>query len=302
VPLAAWEEASNVSDSPDVSVVIASCSGPGDLRLCLESLMPQAADAEIIVAAPVSFRAGEVLSQFPGVSLIEAPEDTNVFRLRSLGLLEARGRFVALTEDHCILAPRWLERLRAARADGRSVVGGPVDSDLKGVRARALFLVEYAGLLPGGTAGRAVSGVNAGYDRRALEGCRLTWQDVFCENEVHDALALAGHEPHRVEDAWVRTRLRMSLREALSHLFQGGRRFGGYRRSRSSRAFRLLFPLLAPAVPGLLLWRIFRAVAQRRARWLPESLLAAPEMTLLVCAWSAGELSGHLWPVKNRED
>jgi hypothetical protein len=289
-----------VSDSPDVSVVIASCSGPDDLRLCLESVMPQAAEAEVIVAAPASFGAGQVVARHPGVRLIEAPDGTSVFRLRSRGINEARGSFVALTEDHCVVAPHWLERVRAARAEGHGVVGGPVDSDLKGVRARALFLVEYAGLLPGGTGRRAVSGVNAAYDRRALEGVRLTWQDVFCENEVHDALAGAGHVPYRVEDAWVRTRLRMSLGEAMGHLFRGGRRFGGYRRSRSSRAFRYFFPLLAPAVPGVLLARIFRAVVERRARWLPASLLAAPEMTLLLCAWSAGELTGHLWPARKQ--
>ena len=299
--MAAWEEASNVSDNSDVSVVIASCSGPEDLRLCLESMMPHAAEAEIIVAAPTSFGAGPVVSRFPGVELLEAPEGTSVFRLRSLGLARARGPFVVLTEDHCVVAPDWLERLRAPRPEGRCVVGGPVDSGLKGVRARALFLVEYAALLPGGKGGRAVSGVNAGYDRRALEGCRLTWQDVFCENEVHDALAEAGHVPYREEGAWVRTRLRMSLREALRHLFEGGRRFGGYRRARSSRAFRLSFPFLAPALPGLLLGRILRAVVERRASWLPGFLAAAPEMTLLLCAWSAGELSGHLWPARKQE-
>jgi len=127
-----------VSDSSEVSVVIASCSGPDDLRLCLESVMPHAAEAEIIVAAPTSFRAGPVVARFPGVILLEAPESTSVFRLRSLGLARARGRFVVLTEDHCVVAPDWLERLQAAHAEGRSVVGGPVDSGMKGVRARAL--------------------------------------------------------------------------------------------------------------------------------------------------------------------
>ena len=292
------EEASSTFDSPELSVVVACCSTADDLRRCLESLVPQARKAEVIVAAPNSSGFGEVVARFPRVDLLEAPAGSSVFRLRSLGLLRARGRFGVLTEDHCVPAPDWLERLATALAAGGSVVGGSVDCDLEGIRARALFLVEYAALLPGAPGGRAIAGVNAAYDRRALDACRRAWQDVFCENEVHDALAEAGHLPQRVEAAQVRTRLRMSLRDALAHLFRGGRRFGGYRRSRSSAAFRMFFPLAAPALPGILLWRIFRSVHKRRPAWLPSAVLAAPEMMLLLLAWSAGELSGHLRPAR----
>ena len=113
-----------------LSVVIASCSGEVALRRCLESLMPQARDAEVIVAFN-GFRAAAVLTddRFRNVRFVPAPADANVFQLRSLGVRKTHGASIALIEDHSMVGPAWVESLIDAQAKGWPVCGGPIDND-----------------------------------------------------------------------------------------------------------------------------------------------------------------------------
>ena len=286
---------------PDVSVVVASFSGEAVLRHCLESLEPQAAGAEVIVATDVEASGiSRLEARYPGFRFLRAPRGTSVFRLRALGIDQARGRLVALTEDHCTAAPGWLDALRASHGQGRAIVGGPVDN---GPPARgydwALYLCEYASQMPplGDGPARALSGVNVSYDRDLLAGCRGVWEDGFYENEVHDALQAAGHRLHRAGGARVATHLNLPLREAAAHLFRGGRRFGRYRSGRSSPAMRALLPLLpvaALALPALLTARALRSVAVRRPRELGATARALGYVVVLNSAWAAGEALGYL--------
>lgn len=285
---------------PDVSVVVASFSGEAVLRHCLESLEPQAAGAEVIVATDVEASGiSRLEARYPGFRFVRAPRGTSVFRLRALGIDQASGRLVALTEDHCTAAPGWLDALRASHGEGRAVVGGPVDN---GQRARtydwALYLCEYAAQMPPLRDGpaRALSGVNVSYERDLLAACRGVWRAGFYENEVHDALQAWGHRLHRSGSACVASHLSLPLREAAAHLFRGGRRFGQYRRGRSSPAVRALLPVAALALPALLTARALRSVAVRRPRQLGATARALGYMVALNSAWAAGEAVGYLRP------
>jgi hypothetical protein len=285
---------------PDLSVVVASFSGEAVLRHCLESLEPQAAGAEVIVATDVEASGiARLEARYPAFRFLRAPRGTSVFRLRVLGIDQARGRLVALTEDHCTAAPGWLDALRAAHGEGRPVVGGPVDNGQR-VRAYdwALYLCEYAAQMPPLRDGptRALSGVNVSYEREILAGCRGIWRDGFYENEVHDALQAAGHRLHRVGRASVASHLSLSLRDAAGHLFRGGRRFGQYRRGRSSPAVRALLPVAALALPALLTWRSLRSVALRRPGQIGSAARGLGYILALNSAWAAGEALGYLRP------
>jgi glycosyltransferase involved in cell wall biosynthesis len=283
---------------PEVSVVVASFSGEAALRRCLESLEPQTAEAELIVAAGVEAAAVDRLqARFPRLTLVRAPRGTSAFRLRAIGLEQARGRLVVLTEDHCTAAPGWLEALRAHHRAGHAVVGGSVENGLSdGSYDWALYLCEYAAHMPplGDGPARALSGVNVAYERDVLAGCRGVWQEAFYENEVHDAMRAAGHGLRRSGQARVSSHLALPLREAAAHLFRGGRRFGGYRRARSSGPLRALLPVGALALPGLLTWRVVRAVAARRPRRLAATARGLPYIVALNSAWAAGEAVGYL--------
>jgi len=282
----------------DVSVVVASFSGERALGRCLESLEPQCAAAEVIVATDADADGVVRLeARFADFRFIRAPRSTTVFRLRAMAVELAGGRLVALTEDHCAAAPGWLDALRAHHRMGHAIVGGPVENGLAG-RAYdwALYLCEYAAHMPplGDGPAPALSGVNVAYDRQVLLGCRSVWQEAFYENEVHDALQASGHRLQRSGAAAVSSHLSLPLRDAAAHLFRGGRRYGRYRRARSSPAVRALLPVAALALPALLTWRVVRAVAARRPERLGITARGLAYIVALNSAWAAGEALGYL--------
>jgi glycosyltransferase involved in cell wall biosynthesis len=292
---------------PDVSVVVASFSGEPALRRCLESLESQCAEgAEVIVASDLEASLREPLAaRFPRVRFLQAPRGSGVFRLRARGVAEARGRLVALTEDHCTASPEWVDSLLAASRAGHPVVGGPVENGLEeGTYDWALYLCEYGAHMPPLPEGPAeiLSGLNLAYDRALLDRCRETWREAFHENEVHDALRaqVPGFALHRVEKAVVTSHLDMSMTEAMAHLFQGARRYGRHRKSISPSGVRLLLPLATVALPPLLVWRELRNVAARRPRLLGKTVRGLPYIASLVSAWSAGEALGYLAPAPRR--
>lgn len=287
------------NDKPfEVSVVVASFSGEASLARCLGGVVGQGVAAEVIVpttVAPEALRRLE--ASYPDVRFVAAPVEEDVFRLRSRGIGLARGRLIVLTEDHCITPPGWLRAYVEAHREGRAVMGGAVEH-APGLRVRdwALYCCEYAGFMPPVAEGSAsiLSGVNAAYDREALLGCRETWRDGFHENEVHDALRGAGHPLHLVEGATVQSAFSLPLRHGMAHLFAGGRRFGGYRRSRSTAVARGFWVAASPAVPLVLLARIVRSVAGRRPDRVGALVRGLPHMLVLLLAWSAGEAWSYL--------
>ncbi len=281
----------------DVSVVVASFSGEAALARCLESLDAQTTGCEVIASTDLEGEALARLSaRFPRARVLTAAPGTSAFRLRSLGVVEARGRLIALTEDHCTAAPGWLAALSAAHAAGHAVVGGVVENGrAAGAYERALYWCEYAAQMPPLPEGPSafLSGVNVAYDRDVLLALRHVWQEVFYESEVHAALRAAGQRLHRAPSAVVTSHLDFAFGEALAHLRRGGRRYGRERIARSGPAQRALLCLGVPAVPALLLWRVVAAVVSRRPRELGHLLLALPHAACLVTAWGAGEALGY---------
>src|SRR5688572_13283692 len=287
-----------------MSVVVASVSGEPALVRCLDSLLPQANETEVIVATALEQATVDRLGEwFPTVRWLSVP-GASVFRLRSLGLAQAHGRYVALTEDHCTFAATWLAALTEACRRGATVVGGPAENGLVRSWHRALYLFEYSAWLPTGPADRVeiLCGVNVAYERDALWSCASVWQEVFHENEVHDALRRRGHRLLMAKDARVRTHLAMSPFASLAHLFEGGAAFGTYRRQHSGSIFARLWVLAIPLVPLVHLWRIVGRVA--RSGWTATGhfLQSLPELVCLIAAWTAGEAAGYLGIGPRRQD
>lgn len=286
------------SQTPEWTVVVASFSGEAAVRACLTSLAPQGAD-EVIVATNERPEAVERLrAAFPAVRFLSHPDVDSVFRLRSLGVVVATGRWIALIEDHCTVGPGWLAALRGAhRVPGR-VVGGPIENGRAGVSDGALYLCEYSEYMPpradGATA--ALLGTNVSYLRDDLRNCEPIWRDKFHDNEVNDQLRALGRTLHLAAQATVFSHLRMTLREGMAHLYGGGRRFGGYRKSRSSRGRRVLWVLASPLVPLVWFARIVRRVVTRRPGRLGTLILGMPSVGCLLLAWAAGEAVGYLAP------
>ena len=295
-----------MQQAPDISVIIASFSGSKALRRCLESLEKQwdrAGGVEVIVPTDVDLVASAHLSErFPTVRFILAPKGTSVFRLRTLGVQVARGRIVAISEDHVTFSENWLAAILRGFAEGHEIVGGPIDNGRDTLYDWALFACEYITFMPpqgkptDGPAG-VLSGVNVAYKFSLLEKTRRVWQETFHENEVHDALLKEGHSLYCAGEAVVSSHLVMPLRHGMEHLFGGGRHYGRYRKGHVSASKRLLLPVGVPLVPAVLVWRILRAVLARRPGRLGTILLGMPYIACLIGAWTAGEMLGYLLPL-----
>jgi hypothetical protein len=81
---------------------------------------------------------------------VRAP-GADIFELRALGTARARGAIIAVTEDHCLVAPDWCERILAAHAehpDGSVVAGCVLNGATDKLIDRANFLLVHGMSLP----------------------------------------------------------------------------------------------------------------------------------------------------------
>jgi len=295
------------AERPRASVVVASFSSREALGACLESLELGARGAEIVVATCLPASDVAALRQRFDARFIECPEEsdhsaavlreTRVFRLRTRGVEAARGRVIALLEDHCTVGPTWLDALCAQLEAEPAIAGGPVENARPDdAFAWALYWCEYAALLPPLDAGRVgyLSAVNAAYRRESLDGVRSVWAGGFFDNEVHDALIASGCPLRYAAAAGVRSELPFSFRSGAVHLYTGGCRYGVYRARRHPAAKRLLFVPAAVLVPWILLRRIWRTARERRPELTPTILRRLPWLLGFLFAWGAGEFVGAL--------
>ena len=118
--------------------------------------------------------------------------------LRTIGLRAARGRYVALTEDHAVAARGWAQALtQALEAHPRvAAFGGAVDCGTDRLLNWAVYFCDfgrYQNPLREGPA-HYVSDSNVAYRREALEAVRDAWQSDYRETVVHRALIDAGYQ------------------------------------------------------------------------------------------------------------
>ncbi|MFT7617474.1 MAG: hypothetical protein ACI97A_001112 [Planctomycetota bacterium] len=295
-----------MSNDPEISVVVAGYCGEQTLRRCLERLhQHDRPGVEYIVPVTLQNTAlNRLRTEFPDVNFLPSEEspttdprliETRVFRLRSMGAREARGRLVVLTEDHIVTGPDWLDAFVGGHEQEHRVVGGPVDpGDDASIYTWALYLCEYVQLIRPMVTGPAayVSGVNACYRKTSLDRCRDAWRDSFFENEVNDALMADGHTLWMESGAWIQSELLFPFKKARSHLHTGGWRFGCYRREGSTGAELWKWRVTLPLVPVFHFWRILKVMMVRRPKNLIKLVLGLPVVLTLVLSWSLGEARG----------
>jgi Glycosyl transferase family 2 len=282
---------------PALSVVMATTGPWPQARVALDSVYDQACacDAEILVAD--GSRGGSPPESHPRVRWLHRPGAT-VFELRSLGLRAAEGEVVALTEDHCRVAPDWCAAvLRAHREHPRAaVIGGALENGAPDSLVDwASFLVSNGPFLPplaNGPADRVTGQANASYKRWALAEYP---PDALDEGDYRRRLAAAGHTlvlDDRLRVAHVQS---LGLAGTCAIHFHDGRCVVGTRRRWSSRwrlGLDLLKGVLLPARVVVATGRVVGRTIARRADLRRIAVLSAPCTLLVVGAHSVGELAG----------
>jgi hypothetical protein len=284
-----------------VSVVIASGAGGEFLSRCLASLEEQAAaeDAEVIVVDRVR---AAILGRARVIRAEESPP-TSVPELRRRGVLAAQNEIVAVLEEHCTAPPGWIAAIAAAFGDGASshapvlAAGGPIlDAGFERVRDWVVYFSEYHNYLPPWSAGERylLNGANIAYRRSALVAHEARLARGYWEVVLHPILAAEGRLL-AVPAMGARHTGPFDYGYYLEQRYLLSRVWGGTQRARTGLAKRLVYLVLAPLFPFLLLARIAaRVAATRSGRLLGKLALALPLLVPVAIAYVWGEWLGYL--------
>lgn len=288
-------------DGPPISVVVASNRDPSLLRSCLASLRPQCGriGAELIVvragvnAAP---DVAELRRSMPEVRFVDAPTVATIPELRGIGMGQALGRVVAITEDHCVAHEAWLDALLARFSAAAPVVGGGMGN---AQRRRAVdwgaYFSEYGFFAetrrePAAGQRPLLTGANVAYAREIAREVGDWARGGEWENVAHDRLAARGVAMRFARDAVVYQNKNYRLVEFCVDRYEHGRDFARKRLAETAGAPRWLLAAASVLLPPLLVLRVARAAAP--GRWL-TFLRALPATFAFLTAWSIGEAVGY---------
>jgi hypothetical protein len=215
--------------------------------------------------------------------------------LRARGLAAAHGDVVGLLEDHGKPDEKWCANAAAAHRESFAAIGGAIENGVDQPLNWAVYYCDfgrYENPLPPGESSCA-SDANVTYKRAALDAIRATWEHSFREVVVNAALRSRGEKLALRPDIVVyQHRQGLRLGTALRERFVWGRSYAATRSASLRRSQRVIYTLLSPVLPGILLRRM-AATAWRRAHF-GKFLRALPLTAMLVTAWSIGEGVGYL--------
>jgi hypothetical protein len=295
-----------------LTVLLTVVSGKESVSRCLKKLCPQIdfSNSEIIVPFDKwSVTVGELSAEFPEVNFhfiedLGLAESANVSshqhrlydRRRAIGLQLARGRIVAMTEDHAIPADDWCEQILLLHEQPYDVIGGAIENAVDKPLNWAWYYCDF------GRYGKPfqngfseyISDINVAYKREALESIREIWWEAYHETTVHWSLLENGSKLFRDERMVVfQNRPRLSLFGAFNERIAWGRVFAETRGERMSIFRRVTFAFGAIFLPLILLIRVVKNM-RRQKRTIRQMASSIPLAVLLLIGWSLGESIGYL--------
>ena len=295
--LGAAPEYVHVVKVPELSVVVPSVNGLGDLVGCLQALECQEG---VLLEVIVVDRLGEgvrdtVRREFPGTVVLAAAHDNTIPEMRALAFLNVNADSVAVIEDHVIVPPSWGRQLLDALAGGADVVGGPIENAATNTLIDwASFLCEYSACLPPLPAGEAtwLPGNNIVYRRHLLERFRPVIEEGKWENRLHDAMRADGIKLICRPEIVVGHKMHYTFSLYVSQRYYYARSYAGARVAGASRGRKLFCGMAAFCLPPLLFFRTVRSVVAKR-RHLGHLVASLPLLAIFVTSWGIGEVIGY---------
>ena len=287
---------------PSLSIVIAATQPWPEVQECLDALHPQAAalEAEIVVAYGDARGLAEDPSSYPQIRWLPVP-GASPFQLRAAGLAAATGDVVAVTEDHCRVAPDWCaQTLRAHRQyPTAAVIGGAVENGATGrLIDWANFLISNGGLMrpiPVGARPWVGGQANLSYKRWALPGNYPSrgMVEAAYQRELRDR-----GETLILDDGLVVEHVQsLGVAGSCRIHYDDGRCSAGFQRAELSRREWLVQLVRGVALPFRVVHdtaRLAVRIALRKPTHRLRALTTAPFVALLLCFHAAGELVGYV--------
>lgn len=265
---------------------------------CLQSMAFQCGgpDTEVIVVGSRGDGVdARLLDVIPNLQIVELAERLPIPRMRRLGWQKSHGDLIAFTEDHCLVAPDWIDQIRQAHERPHAAIGGSVrPAEQASLIGWAVYFCEYAAYLqPRAGATRQLPGNNVSYTRAALAiGSDLLEAGAW-ENLLHTRLQQAGLSLIAVPGITVYFQNQFSFREFIRLRFHYGRCYAGTRAQGMPMVYQRLFALGCLFLPMLLCFRMM-VCAGRRTDYLGRWAIALPWIIAFTLAWSMGEAVGYL--------
>jgi hypothetical protein len=293
------EHAATGDDNIDLSVVVVTLVDQAHLDHCLEALTKQQTTARFEVIIPCDESLGDVnamIMRYRDWKFVRTHGTQTYAQLRSLGVRQARGRLVAVTEDHCLPEPDWVKSIVEEHANAPVAIGGVVEKTPPDDALNwAVYFLDYLRYMPPVEAGETheLTDLNVSYKMSALQEIAGVWQREFHEPNVHGALEARGGKLWLSPNIVVKQRRNLEIEHALWDRYAFGRLFGSTRVAETPLGKRLLYAALAPALPVLLVARLSGHI-RRKKRHKKEFLMALPAIVLLATAWAFGEFIGYV--------
>ncbi len=234
----------------------------------------------------------------PEVVLVEIDGRPSIPKLRAIGMDRAKGRMVAILEDHCNVPPDWFTAIKRAHEEGHQAIGGAVEN---GATDRlidwAVFFTEYASFMRPVQTGTVayIAGSSAIYDKQAIDRVEPEHYEECWEYWMHQRMKEQGVEFHCADDLWVSHKKNFGFWYFMSQRYHYSRSFAGARMQKESFFKRFAYAGAAIVLlPPLLMWRILRTVwakGNRRGTFIK----ASPIIGTFMISYAWGEAMGALF-------
>ncbi len=283
-----------------ISVVVVSLIGLPVIDECLRALEGQKGDfdAEIIVVGRPADKTREHISKtFPEIKLIQSAKGLGIPQLRALGMAEASGEIIAITEDCCIPHENWFEEITQAHRSGYDVVGGAIENGgTDRIVNWAAYLCEYSQAMlpiPDGEVD-GVAGNNASYKREIFDKLDESIKTDYWEYFIHQELRKQDVKILSVPEIVVLKKKEFSFLYFFVQRFYFSRSFAGMRSNLIPASRRIISALLSPALPLVMTLRIGRQVFTKK-KYIKEFVLSLPFLSIFMLSYAAGEFTGYVF-------
>ena len=282
------------------SVIIAFVNDLPSLIECLTALGQQECDFdfEIIVIDRTLNKTEQYLKEhFPRVNLIKISVPCGIPEMRAIGMENASGEYLVITEDHCIVPPNWLAKIIEAHNTGYEVVGGAVENaSSERLIDWAVFLCEYSNFMPPIIEGETqfLTGNNTSYKRSVIDQLDDSLKRNYWEYFLQAELKRRNIKFYSVSTLIIKHKKEFGFFYFLSQRFHYSRSFAAMRKNQSSTLKQIIYILYTPILPFHLSWRIAQNVHQKRRNY-KEFFLSLPLLVIFMMSYALGELTGLIW-------
>jgi glycosyltransferase involved in cell wall biosynthesis len=283
---------------PELSVIVAAVNGQKILDATLDALdaQPERDRMEVIVVDALGGEARESLrARRPPVVVVESTRQP-IPRLRHQGVRRARGRIVAILEDHGQVAPDWARSVLEAHKGPWGAVGGTVENGKAGLVNWAVYFCEYTPYMGPVVEGETTDlpGNNIAYKRPHLMRHAHVLAEGRWESWINDRLRADGIPIASTNAVVVHHIKPFRLGYFIVQRFHFARSYAGMRRGDQSIPARLVYGIGSAALPAMLMARVTRTVVRKR-RHLARFALVSPLVALFLTVGAVGEMVGYLF-------